>query len=155
MIVSSFSFLSVISESDPWIISTGSNTGIGVSYSDTKPTKENVKVTLKNNSGNSSTTLKYQINSTSGTWQNYTAPIEMTSNGTINVRLYNNNQVINTATAVVDNIDKVKPTINEVTPDVSENAIIITLRATDTGTAGISARPAWQRPPETRTAFAG
>ena len=126
-------------ESDPWIISTGSNTGIGVSYSDTKPTKENVKVTLKNNSGNSSTTLKYQINSTSGTWQNYTAPIEMTSNGTINVRLYNNNQVINTATAVVDNIDKVKPTINEVTPDVSENAIIITLRATDTGTAGISA----------------
>jgi len=75
------------------------------------PTKNNVKVKFTNNSGNNNLTLKYQINSTSGTWQTYpSAGVEMRTNGTVYARLYDGaGQSAGVATANINNIDKELP----------------------------------------------
>ena len=115
-----------------------SKTKIGVSYSPTTATKENVQVTFKNNSGQSGLTLKYQKNSTTGTWTTYTGPVTMTTNGKVYARLFDsNNQYTNTATATVQNIDKIGPVISSATASTSWGAKnSVTITATDTGTEG-------------------
>jgi len=105
---------------------------IGISYSETNPTNKDVTVTFKDNSGVSGLTLKYQIGSTSGTWQTYSSPIPVSENKTIYARLYDtSNQHINTAVATVANIDKVLPTVFILTENSDMN-IVVTASAVDT-----------------------
>ena len=119
-----------------------SSTAIGISYNPTTPTTGNVQVTFTNNSGQSGLTLKYQKDSTSGTWTEYTEPVEMTTNGTVYARLFDENeQYTKTATATVENIDRVAPVISSATASTSWGATnSVTITATDTGTAGCATK---------------
>ena len=115
---------------------------IGISYNPTTPTTENVQVTFTNNSGDSSLTLKYQKGSQTGEWLNYTGPVEMTTNGYVYARLFDENgQYTNTSTATVENIDRVAPVISSATASTSWGKTnSVTIKATDTGTTGCAAK---------------
>ena len=119
-----------------------SSTAIGISYNPTTPTQGNVQVTFTDNSGQSGLTLKYQKDSTSGTWTTYAGSVTMETNGTVYARLFDsNNQYTSTATATVENIDREKPVITNATASTSwgkTNSVTIT--ATDTGTAGCATK---------------
>ena len=82
------------------------NTDITFSYSTSSWTSGNVNVTI--NSAKSGYTLEYSLNST--TWNTYTGPVTMTSNGPIYARLKDSNGIVTgMATGNVSNIDKTAP----------------------------------------------
>ena len=117
-----------------------SSTAIGISYSPTTPTKGNVQVTFTNNSDQSGLTLKYQKDSTSGSWTTYTGPVTMETNGTVYARLFDENeQYTNTATATVKNIDKIAPTAFNLSTTKTTNSITVSGSSTDTATEGCAA----------------
>ena len=111
---------------------------IGISYSPTTPTRNNVTVTITDNSGVEGLTLKYRTGSTTGTWTTYTRPITMSSNRAIYARLEDSTgQANGYATANIANIDKVAP--KAFTPTIEEitaNSIVLNASTTDTGSSG-------------------
>ena len=111
---------------------------IGITYSSTTPTNENVIVEFTNNNEQEGLRLEYQIGSTTGKWLDYTEPIEMTENGKVYARLFDvNGQSINTVTATVQNIDRVAPVIASAIASTSWGKTnSIALKATDSGTLG-------------------
>lgn len=117
-----------------------SETSLGISYSKTTPTNENVYVTFLNNSEKDYLTIKYQKESMDGEWLTYTEPIEMAENGIVYGRLYDQTgQFLNTATATVGNIDKVAPTVL-LTVEKNGNDLIVTANSIDTE-LGMSSSP--------------
>jgi len=112
-------------------------TNISVKCEPEGPTKESVKVTFENKTGNTDLKLKYQIGSTTGTWLDYTEPVSMSTNGNVYARLYDSlNQYKNEAKATVDNIDKVAPKAFNLSTSKTTNSITVTGSTTDEYTAG-------------------
>ena len=105
------------------------NTNVTFSYSPTTFTRGNVTVTIKTNV--SGYTLQYSRNGTS--WQNYSSPITMETNGTVYAKLVDSSrQEGGAASANIENIDKLAP--NEPTlgvTGVTENSITVTANAED------------------------
>ena len=98
-------------------------------YSPTTITNGNVTVTIETNV--SGYTLQYSTNGTS--WQNYSTPLTMETNGTVYAKLVDSSgQEGGSASANIENIDKLEP--NEPTlgvTGVTENSITVVANATD------------------------
>jgi len=105
-------------------------------------TKNNVIVKFTNNSADNSLTLKYQIGATNEEgWLVYqNEGIEMTTNGTVYARLFDNaGQSKGEATAIVDNIDKAYPLdFNMDSVTATSNSITVSGSTTDSGSEGLA-----------------
>lgn len=76
----------------------------------TKPTKENVKVTIMYPAD--AVKREYRIG-TGGGWQSYSGPITVTDNTTVYARSFNNTDMVSPiGVAAVQNIDRMNPIIN-------------------------------------------
>ena len=100
------------------------------SYSPTTFTRGNVTVTIETDI--SGYTLQYSIDGTAS-WQNYSTPIIMETNGIVHAKLVDNSgQEGDSASAnitIIDKLDPIEPTL-QVT-EVTENSITVQASATD------------------------
>ena len=111
----------------------GGNDSITFDYSETEWTNQSVNVTITTTADTSKFTLQYSLDENK--WTDYTSEIKMNQNGSIYARLQdkqNTNNVGETATGNVENIDKKAPTVTSVTTsDVTTNSVTVTVVATD------------------------
>lgn len=84
-------------------------------------TNEDVTISISTNTKGYS--LQYQINSTTGSWINYTNSFIATENEIIYTRLWNGTDAGDYATLEISNIDKAKPNINSLTSTITSSSI--------------------------------
>ncbi|MCQ2379717.1 MAG: hypothetical protein MJ025_02175 [Victivallaceae bacterium] len=118
IIVSSGTYMLGMDGKFIWLLRKHSNPiAINITASKTSWTNENVNITVNVTDGGWGIANKeYSIDG--NTWQDYTAPVAMTKNGTFSFRVTDNLGGVTESSYVVKNIDKVPPTIT-ITPSTT------------------------------------
>ena len=100
-----------------------------ITASPTKPTNQDVIVTADFTDNVEVAQKLYRIGA--GTWTNYVDGVSMTENGTVYFKVVDTsgNESSGNDSITVSNIDKVKPTITNITPSTTEPATSVTVTA--------------------------